>query len=97
MARNPGIQYEGAFYHVIVRGNQRQDIFMDDTDRHEYLQRLLKYKQKCRFNLYAYVLMTHHVHLLIETPVDPISRIMQMMNFTYTQYFNRNMVPRTMR
>jgi REP element-mobilizing transposase RayT len=89
MARKPRIQYEGAFYHVIVRGNQRQDIFLDEADRHHYLERLHRYKNKCGFILYAYVLMTNHVHLLIETPRDPISRIMQMINFTYTQYFNK--------
>jgi REP element-mobilizing transposase RayT len=89
MARKPRIQYEGAFYHIIVRGNQRQDIFLDDEDRNVYLEKLQKYQKKCGFILYAYVLMKNHVHLLIETPKDPISRIMQMINFTYTQYFNR--------
>ncbi len=89
MARKPRIQFEGAFYHIIVRGNQRQDIFVDETDRHQYLERLHRYGNKCDFILYAYVLMTNHVHLLIETPKDPISRIMQMINFTYTQYFNK--------
>lgn len=89
MARKPRIQFEGAFYHIIVRGNQRQDIFLDEADRRQYLERLQRYKNKCDFLLYAYVLMTNHVHLLIETPKDPISRIMQMINFTYTQYFNK--------
>lgn len=89
MARKPRIEFEGAFYHIIVRGNQRQDIFLDETDRCHYLDRLHRYRNKCGFILYAYVLMTNHVHLLIETPSDPISRIMQMINFTYTQYFNR--------
>ncbi|MEK6816689.1 MAG: transposase [Nanoarchaeota archaeon] len=89
MARKPRIQYEGAFYHIIVRGNQRQDIFLDDEDRDVYLEKLQRYHQKCGFILYAYVLMSNHVHLLMETPKDPISRIMQMINFTYTQYFNR--------
>ncbi len=89
MARKRRIQFEGAFYHVITRGNQRQDIFFDDQDRHNYLDRLLKYKTKCGFILYAYVLMSNHIHLLIETPKEPISRIMQMINFTYTQYFNK--------
>jgi REP element-mobilizing transposase RayT len=89
MARRPRIQFEGAFYHIIVRGNQRQDIFDDEGDRRRYLERLRVYKDKCGFLLYAYVLMSNHVHLLIETPADPISRIMQMINFTYTQYFNR--------
>ena len=89
MARKPRIQFEGAFYHIIVRGNQRQDIFGDESDRYRYLERLGIYKDKCGFLLYAYVLMSNHVHLLIETPAEPISRIMQMINFTYTQYFNR--------
>ena len=89
MARKPRIQFEGAFYHIIVRGNQRQDIFLDEEDRRTYLERLQRYRIKCGFILYAYVLMTNHVHLLIETPNDPISRIMQMINFTYTQYFNK--------
>lgn len=89
MARKPRIQFEGAFYHIIVRGNQRQAIFLDEEDRRIYLARLQRYRTKCGFLLYAYVLMTNHLHLLIETPDDPISRIMQMINFTYTQYFNK--------
>jgi putative transposase len=89
MARKPRIQFEGAFYHIIVRGNQKQDIFLDDTDRRRYLERVKTYKNTCGFILYAYILMRNHVHLLVETPKDPISRIMQRINFTYTQYFNR--------
>jgi REP element-mobilizing transposase RayT len=89
MARKPRIEYSGAFYHIIVRGNQQQDIFLDDDDRQEYLRRVAHYRDKCHFIIYAYVLMDNHVHLLIETPVDRISRIMQLINFTYTQYFNR--------
>jgi putative transposase len=89
MARKPRIQFEGAFYHVIVRGNQKQDIFLEDDDCKQYMERLQKYRKKCNFVLYAYVLMSNHVHLLIETPADPISRIMQLINFTYTQYFNK--------
>lgn len=89
MARPPRIQFPNAFYHVIVRGNQRQAIFLDDSDRIAYLDLLKRYKQKCGFILDAYVLMSNHVHLLIETPDAPISKIMQMLSFTYTQYFNR--------
>ncbi|MFZ5645381.1 MAG: transposase [Bacillota bacterium] len=53
MARKPRVQYPGAFYHIIVRGNQRQNIFLDDADRLEYIKRLKRYKQKCGFVLYA--------------------------------------------
>jgi REP element-mobilizing transposase RayT len=89
MARPLRIEFPGAFYHVIVRGNQRQDIFFDDKDRQEYLQRVKRYKDELAFMLYAYVLMANHVHLLIETPSVTISKIMQRINLTYTQYFNK--------
>ncbi|MBI5027196.1 MAG: transposase, partial [Nitrospirae bacterium] len=75
MARKPRIQYEGAFYHLIVRGNQQQDIFLDEDDRLVYLDKLKTYKQRCGFELYAYVLMSNHIHLLMETPKEPISRM----------------------
>ncbi|MFA5847043.1 MAG: transposase [Thermodesulfovibrionales bacterium] len=89
MARPPRIQFPNAFYHIIVRGNRQQALFLDDTDRLAYMDLLNRYKKKCSFILYAYVLMSNHVHLLVETPESPISKIMQMLNFTYTQYFNR--------
>ncbi len=89
MARPPRIQFPNAFYHVIVRGNQQQALFSDDADRTAYLELLTRYKGKCGFIVYAYVLMNNHIHMLIETPEVPISKIMQMLNFTYAQYFNR--------
>ena len=89
MARKPRIEFEGAFYHVIVRGNQRQRIFRDDQDRSAYLERLEHYRQHCGFVVYAYVLMSNHVHLLLETKRVPLSKIMQALQFTYTQRYNR--------
>ena len=89
MARKPRVEFEGAFYHVIARGNQRQDIFRDDQDRTTYLERVEHYSKRYDFRLYAYVLMSNHVHLLIETQRIPLSKIMQGIQFTYTQYYNR--------
>lgn len=89
MARKPRVEYEGAFYHVIVRGNQRQKIFRDDRDRLVYLDRVEHYRQRYRFTIYAYVLMSNHVHLLLETGKMPLSKILQGIQFTYTQYYNR--------
>jgi putative transposase len=89
MARRPRIEYPGALYHVIARGNQRQRIFVDDSDRRHYLGLLLALKKTCSFHLYAYVLMHNHVHLLMETEKIPLSRIMQRLTGGYTQYFNR--------
>lgn len=89
MARKPRVEFEGAFYHVIVRGNQRQQIFRHDRDRLIYLERVEHYRQRYRFRIYAYVLMANHVHLLIETVKTPLSKILQGIQFTYTQYYNR--------
>ena len=89
MARPHRIEFPGAFYHVIVRGNQRQNIFINDEDRRAYLARVRRYKEEKGFILYAYVLMPNHVHLLVETADVPLSKIMQRINLTYTQYFNR--------
>lgn len=89
MARRPRVEFEGAFYHVIVRGNQRQKIFRDDRDRLYYLERVEHYRQRYRFKIYAYVLMANHVHLLLETGTTPLSKILQGIQFTYTQYYNR--------
>jgi REP element-mobilizing transposase RayT len=77
MARKPRIEFEGAFYHVIVRGNQRQKIFKDSHDYLKYIYTLSDYKKHYKFLLYAYVLMKNHVHLLIETQEVPLSKILQ--------------------
>jgi putative transposase len=89
MARPHRIEIAGALYHILVRGNQRQDIFLEDQDRREYLKRLERYKKEQDFFLYAYVLMKNHIHLLIGTPAANLSKIMQGINLTYTQYFNK--------
>jgi REP element-mobilizing transposase RayT len=83
------VEYAGAFYHVICRGNQRQVIFRSDADRKYYLERLEEYRQRYGFNVYAYVLMSNHVHLLIQTGEVALSRIMQGLQLKYTRYYNR--------
>ena len=89
MARKPRIEFEGALYHVITRGNQRQKIFKAVDDYERYLKILVDYKARYGFVLYAYVLMGNHVHLLLETKEVPLSKILQGINQSYTMYFNR--------
>jgi len=89
MARKPRIEYEGAFYHIITRGNQRQKIFGDEKDYSKYLEILTRYKSQYKYRIYAYVLMNNHVHLLIETKDIPLSKIQQGINQSYTIYFNK--------
>lgn len=89
MARKPRIDFAGAFYHVIVRGNRRATIFHDEEDYAAYLNRLERYRRRDGVTVQAYVLMANHVHLLLETGSYPLSRTMQTLQFTYSQYYNR--------
>ncbi|TKB75291.1 MAG: hypothetical protein E8D46_03145, partial [Nitrospira sp.] len=89
MARKPRIDFPGAFFHVIARGNRRATIFHEADDYTAYLDRLERYRQRDGVTLHAYVLMTNHVHLLVETGDHPLSRTMQALQFTYSQYYNR--------
>ena len=89
MARKPRIHFPGAFYHVIARGNQKQTIFLDEGDFSTYIAYLSEYKSKYNFHLYAYALMNNHIHLLIEVAGTPLSKIMQVLQFRYTRYFNK--------
>ena len=89
MARKTRIEFEGAFYHVISRGNQRQKVFKQEDDFTKYLETVAKYKERYSFALYAYVLMSNHMHLLMETDKAPLSKIIQGINQSYTIYYNR--------
>ena len=70
---------------MITRGNRRAAIFKDNKDRERFLQKLLEYKERYGFIIYAYTLMDNHIYLLIETGKVPLSRIMQGLLQSYTQ------------
>jgi len=89
MARKPRIHYEGALYHVIVRGNNRSYIFRGEENKESYKKIIAKYKKRYRFKLYAYCIMDNHAHLLIEVADIPLSKIMQGIQQVFTQYYNR--------
>lgn len=76
-------------YHLIARGNDRQNIFHSRDDYLKFLSLLGKQKETLGFYLYAYCLMTNHVHLLIERQAERIGRVMQRLLTGYSQYFNR--------
>jgi putative transposase len=89
MARRPRLEVEGGLYHLIARGNNRQNIFHSDDDHKKFLSLVGAQKEKLKFYLYSYCLMTNHVHLLIERQADPIGRIMHRVLTGYSQYYNR--------
>ncbi len=89
MARPHRIEFPGAFYHVFARGNNKQKIFHDQQDYIVYLDRIERYHDRYKFILYAYALMSNHVHLAIETREIPLSKIMQGIQQSYAQYVKK--------
>jgi putative transposase len=83
------IEVEGGLYHIITRGVARQDIFHDADDHARFMKLLAALKERLPFYLYAYCLMTNHIHLLVERMTDDVGRIMQRLLTGYAQYYNR--------
>lgn len=88
MARALRIEYEGAFYHVTSRGNERKKIFFTKRDYEKFKEYIWEGKKKFKFILHCYVLMSNHYHLLIETPEKNLQRIMHYINCSYSTYTN---------
>src|SRR5271165_3864766 len=89
MARALRIERPGGRYHVTARGNERKDIFRDDTDRFHFLELLSELGGRFGVRIHAYVLLDNHYHLLLETPEANLSRTVQWFNVSYCVWFNR--------
>lgn len=89
MTRPLRIQYTDAVYHVTCRGNEKQNIYRDDSDRSRFVQLLNQSLNIYTVKLHSYVLMNNHFHLLIETPLANLSEFMRHFNIGYIGYFNR--------
>jgi REP element-mobilizing transposase RayT len=89
MARPLRIQFPGGLYHVTARGNGRQALFADDTDRERFLIVLTRVVARYRLLCHAHCLMGNHYHLLLETPDANLSSAMRQLNGVYSQAFNR--------
>ncbi len=89
MARPIRIEYEGAVYHVTIRGNERKAIFKTDDDRERFIDSLAESVERYDIRLYLYCLMLNHAHFILETPRANLSRFMQRFQTAYTVYYNR--------
>jgi REP element-mobilizing transposase RayT len=69
MHRQLRLQYAGALYHLMSRGNRREKIFVDDVDRQDFIKTLAEACQKTCWQVHAYCLMPNHYHLVIETRI----------------------------
>ena len=88
MARSIRIEFEGAFYHVMARGNRREAIFFNDDDRRFFLTTLADARERTGWKIHAWVLMNNHYHLLVETPHANLVEGMKWLQNAYTRRIN---------
>src|SRR5581483_10267635 len=88
MPRPLRIEEAGAVYHVTCRGNRQQPIFLEANDRVFFLKWLTRVASEAEWEVFTYVQMTNHFHVLLRTPKSNLSRGMQRLNGLYGQFFN---------
>ncbi len=89
MARPLRIELSGGLYHVTSRGNRREAIYLEDSDRESWLALLGQVCERFNWRCHAYCQMTNHYHLVIETPDGNLAQGMRQLNGVFTQYVNR--------
>jgi len=89
MGRKPRIEIEGAIYHVIQRGNNREYIFGDNKDKIYFLRIMKELMKELPFQLLGYVIMDNHYHLMVKRGTVDIYKIMQRINNQYSKNFNK--------
>lgn len=79
---------ESGIYHIVLRGINKQTIFFDDEDREVFLNRIKLTKQKRKFEIYGFCLMSNHIHLLIKEMEITIGKIFMMILSSYVLWYN---------
>ena len=91
MPRIARIVVPGLPHHITQRGNNRQDVFFTDDDRHRYLRILLEQSKKYQLQVRGYCLMTNHIHLIASPKhEESLAKAIGRTHFIYTQYINRH-------
>lgn len=90
MTRPLRLEFPGALYHVTSRGDQREAIYRDDTDRRAWLDILASVCDRFNFTVYGFCQMTNHYHVILETVDGNLSQGMRQLNAVYSQHVNRH-------
>ncbi|MBI2355123.1 MAG: transposase [Deltaproteobacteria bacterium] len=88
MPRAPRLDTPGLLQHVIVRGIEKRDIFLDDDDRRSFVERLSSLLQDTHTDCLAWALLSNHLHLLLRPRVDPLQRVMRRLLTGHAVTFN---------
>ncbi|MEW6273868.1 MAG: transposase [Bacillota bacterium] len=91
MGRSPRIEFAGAMYHVIQRGNNGEFIFVLPEHKEFLLEMLRHAVYADGLDIFAYVIMNNHFHLAVRTNIKPLSKVMHRLNTRYSRYYNRKL------
>lgn len=89
MSRQRRIKAHSKVYHVMLRGINKQDIFLDKQDLIKFIKEVERTKEKYEYEIYAYALMSDHVHIIIYDKNNNMSTAMQSLEISYSLYFNK--------
>ncbi len=89
MPRHQRILNENGTYHLMMRGNERKNLFHDQEDKQRFIETLFAKKEETGFLIYAYCLMDNHVHLLVREGPEGLATMMKRVNGSYAYYFNQ--------
>lgn len=88
MGRKPRIEFNGALYHVIQRGNNKEYIFNNNSYKQYFISKLKEFKEIMNFEVYGYIIMDNHYHIIIRSRDVNLSTIMQRVNNDFSKYYN---------
>ena len=88
MPRTARRKSETNIYHIMIRGINRQNIFVDDEDNEKFINTLAKYRREVEYELYAYCLMGNHIHLLVKEGNEVLSNTMRRIGASYVYWYN---------
>ena len=89
MGRKTRLEEQGGIYHVIQRGNNREHVFGDDTDKNYLIEQFCLMCGVTGCHFYGFVIMGNHYHLILKTSAEPLQAVMHRLNLRYSKYFNR--------
>ena len=88
MPRRARQQSKTGIYHIMIRGINQQNIFVDNEDNKKFLDTLNKYRVKATYKIYAYCLMKNHIHLLVKEGSESLSNSMRRIGASYVYWYN---------
>jgi len=89
VARQARSKSSTGIYHVMLRGNERKPVFLDEEDKKKFVDIMLQKKDGAASRVYAYCVMDNHVHVVIQEVDQPLERFMKRIGVTYAAYFNK--------